>query len=72
IFSIWAGDYYRIEILPEIELIRTGDEETDILENTRVFQKTIEDMVRKYPDQWLWAHRRWNTRPPGEPKIHHY
>jgi Kdo2-lipid IVA lauroyltransferase/acyltransferase len=65
IFAIWDGDYYRIEILPEVEVTRTGDEETDILENTQRFQKVIEGMVRKYPGQWLWAHRRWKTRPQG-------
>lgn len=70
IFAVWTGDYYRIEISPEIELIVTGDEEKDILINTQRFQKVIEDMVRKYPSQWLWAHRRWKTRPPGEPPLH--
>ncbi len=70
IFAVWDGDYYRIEILPEVEVTVTGDDERDILENTQRFQKVIEGMVRKYPGQWLWAHRRWRTRPPGEPPIH--
>jgi KDO2-lipid IV(A) lauroyltransferase len=70
IFALWEGDNYRIEILPEVELARSGDEEADILENTQRFQKVIEGMVRKYPEQWLWAHRRWKTRPPGEPPVH--
>jgi KDO2-lipid IV(A) lauroyltransferase len=69
-FALWDGDLYRVEIQPELELVRTGDEERDILENTQRFQKVIEDMVRQYPEQWLWAHRRWKTRPPGEPPIH--
>ncbi len=70
IFALWDGDNYRIEILPEVELIRTDDEDSDVLANTQRFQKVIEDMVRKYPDQWLWAHRRWKTRPKGEPPLH--
>ena len=70
IFALWDGDYYRIEILPEIEVVRSGDEEKDILENTQRFQKALEGMVRKYPEQWLWAHRRWKTRPAGEPPLH--
>jgi len=70
VFALWDGDNYRIEVLPEVELVRTGDDENDILVNTQRFQKVIEEMVRKYPDQWLWAHRRWKTRPPGEPPLH--
>ena len=72
IFALWEGDFYRIEIHPEIELIRTGDIESDIVANTQRFQTFLESMVRKYPDQWLWAHRRWKTRPPGEPPLHKY
>jgi KDO2-lipid IV(A) lauroyltransferase len=72
IFALWDGDKYRIEILPEVPVTRTGDDETDIRENTQRFQKAIEEMVRKYPGQWLWAHRRWKTRPPGEPPLHRH
>lgn len=70
IFTIWDGDNYKIEILPEVEIIRTGNEEKDIVENTQRMQKVIEGMVRKYPGQWLWAHRRWKTRPAGEPSLY--
>jgi Kdo2-lipid IVA lauroyltransferase/acyltransferase len=70
IFALWDGDNYKIEILPEVEMVNTGDEEKDVLENTQRCQKVIENMVRKYPEQWLWAHRRWKTRPHGEPPLH--
>jgi KDO2-lipid IV(A) lauroyltransferase len=70
IFAIWEGDNYRMEIMPEVNLTRSGDEEKDIVENTQRFQKILERMVEKYPEQWLWAHRRWKTRPEGEPMIH--
>jgi Kdo2-lipid IVA lauroyltransferase/acyltransferase len=61
---------YRLCFEPEVELVRTGDEATDIRENTQRFTLVIEKYVRRYPDQWLWLHRRWNTRPPGEPPVY--
>jgi len=51
---------------PPIELVRTGDHERDVEVNTARFTAAIERMVRLYPDQWLWIHKRWKTRPPGE------
>ena len=48
----------------------TGDEEADVLVLTSELSLFIENMIRKYPDQWLWIHRRWKTRPPGEPSIY--
>jgi KDO2-lipid IV(A) lauroyltransferase len=53
---------YLFIIKEEAEIIRTGDYERDIFENTKRFTKTIEDMVRRYPDQWLWLHQRWKTK----------
>ena len=51
---------------PPIELVRTGDEKRDIEINTANFAAAIERMIRAYPDQWLWIHKRWHTRPKGE------
>jgi KDO2-lipid IV(A) lauroyltransferase len=51
-------------------LIRSGNEEADIAANTALFTKVIEKYVRQYPDQWLWVHRRWKTRPPGQPSLY--
>lgn len=53
---------YRFVFGPEVNLIRTEDEEKDVVENTSIFTTIIEDMVRKYPDQWLWLHERWKGK----------
>jgi KDO2-lipid IV(A) lauroyltransferase len=55
---------------PVIELVRTGDDKRDIEINTANFTAAIERHVRAFPDQWLWIHKRWKTRPPGEPDIY--
>ena len=71
-FTIWDAELgrYRVHFAPALTLIRTGEEEADVVANTALFTKVIEDYVRKYPDQWLWVHRRWKTRPSGEPSIY--
>jgi KDO2-lipid IV(A) lauroyltransferase len=61
---------YRLRFEPPVELLRTGDEEVDVRENTQRFTSVIEDYVRAHPDQWLWVHKRWKTRPLGEPPIY--
>ena len=71
-FTIWDPVLrkYRLRFDPAIKLIRTGNNDADILANTQLFTKIIEDFVRRYPDQWLWVHRRWKTRPPGQPPLY--
>jgi len=71
-FTIWDPVLrkYRVEFDPAVELVRTGDDEADAVANTAIFTKIIESYVRRYPDQWLWVHRRWKTRPPGEPPLY--
>ena len=70
-FLIWDAELqkHRLRLDPPVELIDTGDLERDVLENTRLFNKILEGYIRKYPDQWLWIHRRWKTRPEGDPPI---
>ena len=55
---------------PPVELVRTGDHDRDVELNTARFAAAMEQMIRLYPDQWMWIHRRWKTRPPGEPEIY--
>ena len=61
---------YVLGFAPAVELLHSGDEERDVHENTARFTKVIEDFVRAHPDQWLWVHKRWKTRPPGEKPIY--
>ncbi len=71
-FTIWDPVLrkYRLRFDPALKLVRTGDNHSDIVANTQLFTKVIEDFVRRYPDQWLWVHRRWKTRPPGQPALY--
>ena len=71
-FLIWDKGLgkHRLRFDPPVELIDTGDLEHDLLENTNRFNKILEGYVRQYPDQWLWIHRRWKTRPEGEASIY--
>jgi KDO2-lipid IV(A) lauroyltransferase len=71
-FTIWDEKLkkYRLRFDPAVDLIRTGDDNADIVANTARFTAIIEHYVRRYPGQWLWVHRRWKTRPPGEPPLY--
>jgi Kdo2-lipid IVA lauroyltransferase/acyltransferase len=71
-FTIWDETLgkYRLRFDPAVELVRTGELEADIVANTQKFTKVIEDYVRRYPEQWLWVHRRWKTRPEGEKGLY--
>jgi Kdo2-lipid IVA lauroyltransferase/acyltransferase len=60
---------YRLRFDP-IEWIKRDNPEEEIMANTANFTRLIEGYVRRYPDQWLWVHRRWKTRPPGEPPLY--
>lgn len=71
-FVLWdeEGGRYRLRFDPAVELVRTDDPSRDVVENTARFTKIIEDYVRRYPEQWFWIHRRWATRPPGQPPLY--
>ena len=61
-FALWseAEQKYILRFYPIVEM--TGDATVD----TAAIQKQLEHVIREYPDQWLWIHRRWKTRPPTE------
>jgi len=73
-YAVWDGQLgkYRLRFERPVELTRTGDVERDILENTQKFTRLLEEVIRKYPDQWVWVHGRWNTRPDGEPSVYDF
>lgn len=70
--TVWDSQLrkYRICIDPALKLVRTGNTEADTIANTALFTKAIESYIARYPEQWLWVHRRWKTRPPGAPPIY--
>jgi Kdo2-lipid IVA lauroyltransferase/acyltransferase len=63
---------YRLRFEPALELIRTGDTERDVFENTQKFAKVIEGIIRKHPEQWVWVHARWKTRPKDEGPLYEF
>src|ERR1017187_3622788 len=71
-FLLWEESerQYVLHFYPEVALAKAGDAEADAAENTAHFNAVLEDLIRQYPSQWLWMHRRWKTRPPGDPPIY--
>jgi KDO2-lipid IV(A) lauroyltransferase len=71
-FLLWeeSEGRYVLHFGNPIVIPETGDLEGDVLELTRRCTASIEAWVRRYPDQWLWIHRRWKTRPSGEAAIY--
>jgi KDO2-lipid IV(A) lauroyltransferase len=71
-FMLWepAERRYVLHFGEEIEIPHTSDVAGDIVEGTRRCTAAIEEWVRRYPDQWLWIHRRWKTRPAGETGLY--
>ena len=71
-FLAWHEDEHRyvLHFGAPIDLIRSEDPESDIQTNTAQFTAILEHHIRQYPDQWLWMHRRWKTRPPGESTLY--
>lgn len=56
--------HHRVVVSPELPMASTGDRERDFITATAAFTRAIEEAVRRRPEQWFWAHRRWKTRPP--------
>jgi KDO2-lipid IV(A) lauroyltransferase len=61
---------HRLHFDKPIETTNTGNQKEDVQINTARYTKALEEVIRRYPDQWLWIHRRWRTRPEGEPELY--
>lgn len=71
-YILWDDEkkIHRLCFEPPIETIHTGNQKEDVVVNTARYTKALESVIRRHPDQWLWIHRRWRTRPEGEPEIY--
>jgi KDO2-lipid IV(A) lauroyltransferase len=69
---IWDKETEKYNVLygELVEQPRTGDRHRDVFEMTAAFTTEMEKFIRAYPDQWLWIHKRWKVRPPGEPDLY--
>jgi len=73
-YAYWDihAEKYKLCFEPAVAIVDTGNSEQDILDNTQRFAKTTEAIIRRFPDQWVWVHARWKTRPKGEPPLYDF
>lgn len=71
-FAVWdeSKRKYVVYLEPPVECNKTGNAETDVENLTQKITDVVEKYVRRYPEQWLWIHKRWNTRPAGEENFY--
>ena len=71
-FAIWDETEKRYVVYngQPIEPSSTGDRESDVVATTAAYTAEIEKIIRRFPEQWLWIHRRWKTQPPGHPELY--
>jgi KDO2-lipid IV(A) lauroyltransferase len=71
-FCVWEKEKQRYRFVhgPVLKPTSTGDRKQDVLTTTAAYTTEIEKLIRQYPDQWMWIHKRWKTRPPGESSLY--
>ncbi len=71
-FAVWeeAKGKYVVYLEPAVEYRANDNSDENIADLTQKITAVVERYVRKYPEQWLWIHKRWNTRPPGEKPLY--
>lgn len=71
-FAVWNEEKkkYVVHLEPPIDYERTENAEEDIKILTQKTTNLVEKYVRQFPEQWLWIHKRWNTRPKGAPSLY--
>jgi KDO2-lipid IV(A) lauroyltransferase len=71
-FAVWEEEKkkYVVYLEPPVEYKAGDNSPENIRDLTQKITATVEKYVRKYPEQWLWIHKRWNTRPPGEKPLY--
>ena len=62
--DIRMGHYHRIAVDPPVYADRHAPREEEVRRLVTQYTKRLEEFIREYPDQWVWTHRRWKTRPP--------
>jgi KDO2-lipid IV(A) lauroyltransferase len=65
-FALWSEKERKYILRFFAPLPMTGDATLD----TQILHAQLECVIRRHPDQWLWIHRRWKTRPPGCPSLY--
>jgi Kdo2-lipid IVA lauroyltransferase/acyltransferase len=65
-FALWEAAEGRYVLRFYEPIAMTGD----VVSDTQALQARLESVIRQSPDQWLWIHRRWKTRPPGQPPLY--
>jgi KDO2-lipid IV(A) lauroyltransferase len=72
VFMVRQGDsiHHHIKIMPAFYPEKRRDREAAAHEYTQLYSDVLETAIREHPDHWNWIHRRWKTRPAGEPRFY--